>query len=74
MADTLIALPRYGVSSGESLAISAVDLGDGTYALATSNGPAGASVAFPAVGSAGAAVPIGAVVVSTGIYALKTQT
>jgi len=74
MADTLIALPRYGVSSGEAIPIAAVDLGDGTFALAVSNGPSGASVAFPAVGSAGASVPFGAVIVSTGIYALQTQT
>lgn len=75
MADTLIALPRYGVSSGEAIPIAAVDLGDGTFALGVSNGTSSASsVAFPAVGGAGASVPFGAVLVSTGIYALKTQT
>lgn len=36
MADTVVAFPLYGVSSGATVPIKAVDLGGGVYALATS--------------------------------------
>lgn len=74
MADTVIALPKAGSSGGDSVPIKAIDLGDGTYAIAVSNGTTSAvSVAFPAIGSAGAVVTMATVLLDDGTYALKTQ-
>lgn len=74
MADTIIALPRAGVNNGASLPIKAVDLGDGTYAIAANNGTAsGLLVAFPSVGGAGTSLPFDTVALGDGTYALKTS-
>lgn len=74
MADTVIAMPQYGKSGGQVVSILAHDNGDGTYALGVSTGTASAiTVAFPAIGSAGASIPIATVDMGGGIYSLKVS-
>lgn len=72
MADALIAFPQSGSGSGAVVPIRAVELGDGTYAIAANTGTAsGVLVSFPAVGSAGAGIVMDTVLLAGGNYALK---
>lgn len=77
MADTVIALPKYGSSSGDVVPIRAVSNGDNpeTFSIRTSTGTASSiKVAFPQAGVAGGqVVPMATVDLLDGTYALKTN-
>lgn len=71
MPDEIIALPKYGSSSGEAVPIKAVDNGDGTYALSVSEGTISAiRVAMPQSGGS-EAIPMATVDNLDGTYSLR---